>query len=649
MCISSRRDRIVDCRLARCRALVVCSVAGVLIGACQSAPESETAAVPSPERVAQQAIDQARGTTDAQRRAGAFLRALVALYDHRDFVAAANIVETMRSTAIDGRQLVDALSDEARFRFDATALELLLNDSDPDASAEAEELAVSLAPANVGQRRRADDLRIRAFAALSDHASAALALMAVAERGLYTNAPLLAGHIWRRLSKLAPPALAGLAATVGGQRAQWLLLAKDLSSALTDAEQVHIWRQWAANHPHHVAARSLRPPALEPRAPWPQPVRSPSQLALLLPFSGELAAFAEAIRDGFVAAHLLTLQRLRDQGAAGTAQNAAIRTYDTAAMSIGEAYRRARSDGAAVIVGPLEKSAVGELAAMSPALPVLALNSVDEGALASPNLAHVGAPMVGGGSETDALQVGEGTATAPSFLQLTLAVEDPAVAIAAALKADGAERIVLFDNQEAWSPRAELRLRAELEEIQVVAEATLTGIGNVTEAAGEVLGIAASNARNDELSRLLGTSLTFLPRRRQDIDAVVVLANATQLTALRPALEFHFAGDLPIYAPSQAVRGIARGALDGVRACTIPWWSQEAELRQQTTAFEASGDSLLAPLFALGMDAYRIVNQLPRFIVLGESIAGSVGLLSVGADGRIRRQLHCDASAAPVG
>ena len=65
----------------------------------------------------------------------------------------------------------------------------------------------------------------------------------------------------------------------------------------------------------------------------------PSQIALLLPLSSPQRAFALAIRDGFMAAHL------RNQSATPTS----VRVYDTARLGSAEAYLQAQLDGAAVV------------------------------------------------------------------------------------------------------------------------------------------------------------------------------------------------------------------------------------------------------------------------------------------------------------
>ncbi|HEY5738956.1 MAG TPA: penicillin-binding protein activator, partial [Gammaproteobacteria bacterium] len=49
----------------------------------------------------------------------------------------------------------------------------------------------------------------------------------------------------------------------------------------------------------------------------------------------------------------------------------------------------------------------------------------------------------------------------------------------------------------------------------------------------------------------------------------------------------------------------------------------------------------LGPLFALGIDAYRVIPQLRRLLINpDESLAHNTGVLSVGTDGRVRRSLR---------
>ena len=438
-----------------------------------------------------------------------------------------------------------------------------------------------------------------ALASPSDHEQTALALIDLAAELGTADYDLasVATAIWLHLSRLPPPVLERLAASArAADAAAWLRLAHPYNTALTNAAQRRIWRAWRQAHPRHVAAR-FPPPSI---VALPPPVR---RLALLIPLSGDLAPLAEAVRDGFLAAYL----HAATDDAAPT-----VRIYDTGTASVVDAYRRAVDDGADVVVGPLDKAAVGALARLSPQLPVVALNSLDDDAAA------LGAP----------------------FPQLSLAVEETAAAIAARLAADGVERVALFESAQpgSWAGRARARFEADLGGVDVVAVGTLSGVANATEVAGAVLGISASAERHARVSRQLGAPLEFAPSRRDDVDALVTFVDSVELRALKPALDYHYAGDLPTYAPSQSVRDGAWRDFEGLRVCDLPWRLHESGLRRATADLPSSRGALAA-VFALGVDGFRVANQLSRLVSHGESIAGSTGQLTLGAGGRIQREL----------
>ena len=103
-------------------------------------------------------------------------------------------------------------------------------------------------------------------------------------------------------------------------------------------------------------------------------------------------------------------------------------------------------------------------------------------------------------------------------------------------------------------------------------------------------------------------------------------------------MEFHFAGDLPLYVWSRVPRGNAAANIRGVRVCDIPWRLFPDALHAEASAAFPAG-RVDSPMFALGVDGYRVANQLGRMTAHGESIAGSTGMLTLAANGRIHREL----------
>ena len=579
-----------------------CLLAGVAaLGGCAGQPAPSPVAAPVDATAA--AIERAEAATAPAEKARHYLAALQAAHrrgaeaDARELLALLNADPSLAPT----------LPPAGRFAVQAIALELALTAGDADGAAN---LAERLVPANARQLAQAARLQARALDLGTDHAAAALALMRLADEHAANGVGAdvvteLAAAVWRHLSHLPNLALTRLApigedvpAAERNSAAAWVALANAYNSALSALAQRRTWQRWRSVHPQHVAAR-FPPPSIA-RAPAP-----PRRLGLLVPVTGDYAAAAEAVRDGFIAAYLHTAQT----AGSDTELRQEVRVYDTG-RGAAAAYDDARADGVDVIVGPLRRAAVADLAALAPSVPVVALNNLDATASPSP--------------------------TGASFHQLALAVEDEAVALANALTRTGAARVALFDSPGSWWARARGRFEAELDATQVVASGTLGGLDGVTGIAGEVLGIDGSTARHEALSAVLGVAPAFTPRRRTDVDAVVAFVDGSQLMALKPALDFHFAEDLPVYAPSRAVRGVAWARLNGLLVCDVPWRLHPQPLRRESAAFAASRGTA-ADLFALGIDGFRVANQLPRLTTYGEAIAGSTGLLRAGENGRIRR------------
>ena len=541
-------------------------------------------------------LDRAQAAASRQERARLYLDALTATFERGGFVEAQDIAATLEPLAGD-------LGAAESFRYVVLAIELELTGQPPD-YAHATALLARLRPMTPAETLIVARLRARLIAGRADSPrAAALAWIVVAEHAAAEDEDVrtAAAQAWRQLSRLTLVETSDLArrAPTDVGRA-WAALARRVNEALTDVLQFEAWEDWKVSHAGHPAAR-FPPPGSTPLADRPR------AFALLIPLSGPLGGVGQAVRDGFSAAllHAEAAVRADDQNGPPTT----VRLYDTGSMAATDAYRLAVADGANLVIGPLRKAAVAEVAGIPPAVPMLALNHLDD------------APL----------------ALAARIPQLALAPEDDASAIAAALTADGVQRIVLFDTSAAWSARAKARLLAEGGGVDVVATGRL-GSGDITPIVGDALAVTQSTQRHAEIARLLATdALQFTPRRRDDVDAVVALVSEQQLLFLKRALEYHFAGGLPIYAPSAAV-GAALRPINGVHVCGIPWQLHPDGLRDATAPLPASRGSS-APWFAFGVDSFRLANQWQRLIARDVPIAGSTGTLLLGSNGQIRRQL----------
>ena len=580
------------------RALCVTALLTILaVSGCESTPQPAQAVpdpvVPVPPATVDGILQSAERARDLAQKARFYLEALEQLDESGDVERLERTLRRIRAMDLEGgAQLADALSREQRYRFDAIGLDLaIINGEDR----EIERLLKELAPQGPAQERHAAALKARALSVIGDVAGALRLLIELADS---TDEPAalrdLHAWIWRHLSRF--PVLACRAraqsAPTASERAWWTL-AGDFNAAVTSRGQARQWQRWRSRHPEHPAARHP-PPGVSTVGP------GPAQLALLVPVTGTFGAAGEAVRDGLLGAYLHAGEDTQR-----------IQIYDTNAMSIRAAYELARRDGADVIIGPLQKEAVAAFAGLSPTLPVIALNHVDAG-----------------------------TEGARTFLQFSLAIEDQASAIAHALSAAGVDRIVLFDSPARWSVRARARFEDELEGIETVGFGTFHRVAEATNVVGDALHIRESQTRASELESLLGTTFEFAPRRRDDVDAVVALIDADELLSLKPALDYHFAGDLPLFAPATATLGsVDRSRLEGLRVCVMPWTLDTDALGKSVKDAFPTSRGAYASLFALGVDGFRLANQLDRLTVRREAIPGSTGVLSLGEDGRIQRTL----------
>jgi len=161
----------------------------------------------------------------------------------------------------------------------------------------------------------------------------------------------------------------------------------------------------------------------------------------------------------------------------------------------------------------------------------------------------------------------------------------------------------------------------------------------------EVLRISDSTARFKRLESVLGTKLQFEPRRRGDIEFIFAPAQANTERLLRPQLRFHFAGDIPTYATSEAFEPELRANedLDGLIFPDMPWiLGGELADAVRAAAREAwpSGGPARGRLFAFGFDAFRLAQALrTRAPPASVHVSGLTGQLSIDSERHVRREL----------
>ena len=400
----------------------------------------------------------------------------------------------------------------------------------------------------------------------------------------------------------APP---GASATVTG----WLDLGRAaLTAARNPFTANNDLADWRGRYPTHPANSLLNEDVLPNLGVG---LAYPPQIGLILPLSGRQQGAGVAVRDGFLAALLQQEQ----------AQRPMVNVYDSAEMGATTAYRRAIADGAQFVVGPLTKDDVTAIAASGEtSVLTLALNQTAD------------------------------DASVPSLMfQFALDPEDEARQVAQRVTADGRMRgLLLLPNNE-WGQRVFKAFDTELKTLGGTIAAMRfydPASRDYSQPITQLLLIDESRARSNALSATIGTRLEFEPRRRGDAQFVFVGAQPVQGRSLRPALRFHLAEDLPVYATSDIFEpdAEANSDLEGVIFPDMPWViSPDAVSTQLRTALSkhwpvrARGRGRL---YAFGFDAYRLVPLLKAGRFGNEhAVPGMTGLLSIDNKGRVHREL----------
>ena len=456
---------------------------------------------------------------------------------------------------------------------------------------------------------RAANLQTDTYSLAGEPIPAAMTLILLAQTDNTADAQQIHNRIWSMLEQVSESDLSSASAEAIGYEAQgWLELASLVRTP--DAgidEQGRIIRNWQNNWPGHPAAQVL-PAELRLIATLAE--SRPEKIALALPLEGPLATAGKAIRDGFLAAYYLD-----DSADRGETD---IRIFNTAGTAFADLYKQLSEQDIDLIVGPLEKEALAGLGSMN-TLPVPALG-----------LNYLPAD----------------TRPADGLYQFGLSAEDEARQIADRLAAEQLRQVLVLIPGGEWGDRVEAALLKRMASNEGVALdiERFYREDNLRAVTADLLGITVSRDRAIQVERTIGMDVEFEPRRRQDADAIVMVAEPTVARQFKPLFAFYFGGDLPVYSPSIIYEGTPAPSrdrdLNGVIFTDIPWVLGDGnELRTRATENLSGTRGQPGRLFAMGADAWHLSKRLPLLRqVESASISGQTGILTMTAEGSIHRE-----------
>ena len=306
--------------------------------------------------------------------------------------------------------------------------------------------------------------------------------------------------------------------------------------------------------------------------------RPPLKVAVLLPLSGNQAAVADAVRDGYLAGYYGESRR-----------RPSLRFYDTAA-GVKAALARAATDGNDAAVGPLGRDEVDAVFADEPPLPLLALNRGTH------------APAAGSAA-------------------FSLSPEDEGISLAQALIERGSQHVLLIAGNEDSQRRTRDAAKAQLERRGVKVIASLGYSAQMSDALAQ---LAQTHAPDAVLLVLKG------PQARSAIPQLA-LANLLQLPRYASSQITSGTGK-----PADDM------ALDGTIFPTEPWLIRNVQGLPSQASVASQVDTAKGPaarLFAFGVDAWRLTAYLEHLAQQpNASIRGATGQLSLDGFGNVLRR-----------
>ncbi|BCG16560.1 penicillin-binding protein activator [Vibrio alginolyticus] len=392
----------------------------------------------------------------------------------------------------------------------------------------------------------------------------------------------------------------------------WLQLAiyaKTLSGNLSQLKNT--LERWLNENPSHPAA--IYTPE-EIQNILSLDIVKPNNTALLLPLTGKFSPQAQLIRDGFVFA--MMNDRNRDPSATLT-------VIDTNAYNTDQIKQRLINENIDFVVGPLEKENVELLhttmdgSENGPTIPALALN-IPEDVQPDSNICYLALSP-----EQEAAQAAKHLFSEGYNFPLILAP-----------KGIFGERVTEAFNKE-WRKYSSNK----------VAASYFGDKRQLQKDINEVFGLQESKQRIAQMQSLMRIKLETQPRSRRDVDAVYIVARSTELTLIKPFIEVAINPDAKAPQIFSSSRSNSGGAtyedLTGIIYSDIPLLiDPDPSVTAEMNELWSEQSNMEKRLKALGMDAYKLIGELPQMkVVPGYSVGGQTGILSIDNNCVVQREL----------
>lgn len=333
----------------------------------------------------------------------------------------------------------------------------------------------------------------------------------------------------------------------------------------------------------------------------------PQSIALVLPLSGRLQPAGEAVLDGFLSA----LYKTKLDGY----ETPSVEVFDSGQVPVELIAELVSNDEFDLIIGPLDSSNVNNfLNAVSREQSVLSLNRLADSSNRS--LQHRGYSLA---LESEAIQAAQSAAQRNHKSALLLVEDNSLGQRAAGTFSD------TWINEDRY-----------IQDLVRLDDAT-----TLTKSLEQSFHIDQSEQRKSQLQTLLGKSLEFTPRRRQDIDTIFLSSDPVLARQIAPTLDFVFAHDIPLIATSriyqQETASEENRDISSVEFLSPPWLVSDGQPLAQGLTSRALD---LQKLEAMGVDAFYLGRRFQELENLHFVYRGKTGNIYLSTNGNLDRTME---------
>lgn len=322
------------------------------------------------------------------------------------------------------------------------------------------------------------------------------------------------------------------------------------------------------------------------------------------------------------------------QSAASAPANpsAEIKVYDTSTQPLAQLLAQAQQDGATIVVGPLLKNNVDQLASTTSPLNILALNQP------------------------------ESVQSRANICYFALSPEDEARDAAEHIWQQGHRAPLLLVPRNALGDRVTKAFADEWERLggSSVLQQKFGSVAELKQGINSGSGIALSGtpvtpaSAQPEGVTIGGLTIPPPPTDAQitagtsgEVDAAYIVATPDEVALIKPMIAMRTGSRSPaqLYASSRSSQGVNgpdfRLEMEGLQFSEIPMLAGNNPSLMQQALRSVHNDYSLARLYAMGVDAWSLANSFSQIRqVPGYQVNGNTGTLSANPDCVINRKLN---------